>query len=63
MRAQPKLWISCHPHPVQKNPYQKGTPQQKVTIRRLDLAVIRQIQLKFWKQTLGTVMTAKYLNH
>lgn len=51
MRAQPKLWISFHPHPVQKTPYQKGTPQQKATFRIRDLAVIQQIQLKLWNQS------------
>lgn len=57
MRVQPKLWISYCPHPVQKNPYQKGTPQQKDTFGRLDLAMIQQIQLKCWKQALELLWT------
>lgn len=63
MRVQPKLWISYHSYPDQKNPYQKGTPQQKATFRRPDLAAMPQNQLKLWKQALGTVMnvTAKSL--
>lgn len=56
MRVHPKLWISYHPYPDQKNLYQKGTPQQKTTFRRLDLAAMPQNQLKLWKQALRTVM-------
>lgn len=37
MRVQTKHWVSYHPHPVQKNPYQKGTCQQMVTFRRPDV--------------------------